>query len=442
MFSDARRACGRPAVWLALVGVVVAMLDYRCHAYFVNPDLRAEDGRMVFAHFYMHRGWKELFRFKSGYMPFVPNVLGYVAARLPPPAAPHFMTLAPAVLALAAYITFASTAFRRYVASDRLRACCCLGLAVVPYGTFYLVCHTDYSIWNLLLLLLWLVLVPMPRRKWQALLLAVLLIILIWSNPLSVVALPATLCWLRFDRRIFSRVMHALVLFAQGLHLRLGAHPQEALFVTSTAPLSWRVSDLLSRLSHHILDALAHTFFPYIGAVSPGLGQVCALLFLLALATCAVAPIRRVASRAFFAWTLYCIVVPFLLAMLVRRDDIVVNSRYLYVSRAFGVVGACALIWQAWAWFTAKLGSSRWLRAWLGYAPALIVLGYYVSLNGPRSNEPYGQLNTNNGRIIHACFERLGKLQSKSGSPCHLFVRCPKKNDWAFDIDTRRGCEQ
>ncbi|HEX2672608.1 MAG TPA: hypothetical protein VHM25_17115, partial [Polyangiaceae bacterium] len=81
----------RPVSWILLIGLSALILDYRCHGYFVNPDLRAEDGKMVYAFFFHSRYLGAVLRFKAGYMPLVPNVLGYVAARLPPPAAPYFL---------------------------------------------------------------------------------------------------------------------------------------------------------------------------------------------------------------------------------------------------------------------------------------------------------------------------------------------------------------
>ncbi len=91
---------------MLLLAVIVVALDRRCHAFFVNPDLRAEDGKSVFAFFYQHRELKRLWRVKAGYVPLMPNVLGYLAVRLPPRTAPYFMTLLPVTFAVAAFSVF------------------------------------------------------------------------------------------------------------------------------------------------------------------------------------------------------------------------------------------------------------------------------------------------------------------------------------------------
>ena len=131
-FTEQLTRFQRPSSWILLLGLSALILDYRCHGYFVNPDLRAEDGKMVYAFFFQSRDLREVLRFKAGYMPLVPNLLGYVAARLPPSAVPYFLALVPASFAAAVFAVFNAASFRRYVPSDRLRLCCCVGLALAP----------------------------------------------------------------------------------------------------------------------------------------------------------------------------------------------------------------------------------------------------------------------------------------------------------------------
>jgi hypothetical protein len=423
-----------------LVGFVLLALSVRCHDYFVNPDLRAEDGKSVYAFFYQHREVQRLYRVKAGYVPFIPNLLGFIAVRLPPRTAPYFLTLVPLLFTVAAFCVFHASAFRCHVQSQRLRTCCCIGLALAPIGTFFLVCHTDYSIWNLYLLLLWLVIIPLPRQKWLAGLMTVLLGACIWSHPLSIAAVPATLYWLWAEKRLFQRLLQALLLCTQALHLIFGTHSETAAFAHGSQGLLGLAWSALAKCFAVYIETLPGTLFPYATALSPRLGQACAAGLLFALAACAVLPLKLRVSRSLLLWILYCVVVPHLMVVLVRASGLY-SSRYLYIMRAFALVGCCILLWEALTLLVAKLQRFPRLQA-LKWLPELLVIGFCATLNRPGTNENYRQPDPENGQIIKACFAELDRLQRERGSPCHLAVPCRKKHgDWAFVIDSRKNCE-
>jgi len=438
-FTEQLTRFQRPASWIFVLGLSALILDYRCHGFFVNPDLRAEDGKMVYAFFFHSRYLRAVLRFKAGYMPLVPNLLGYVAARLPPPAAPYFLALVPASFAAAVFVVLNAVSFRRYVPSDRLRLCCCVGLALAPLANFFLVCNTDYSIWNLLVLLLWLVLVRMPESKLLALLFTILLTILVWTHPISIVALPATLCWLWVDKRLFSRLLHALVTGAQVLHVFYGARPHAASVFLKGHSVSAQVWASLAKFSRLLLHALSSALFPYLPADSTTLAQVCPIVLLFALAVCAALPKKTLAERAFFVWLLYCILVPLFVVVLVRPTGLT-NPRYLYSTRVFGAVGIGLVIGHALRFCVACLARFRRL---LWVVPELSMLAYFVSLNRPGVNAAYAQPDPRNGKVIHDCLTELARLQRERGSPCGLRVQCRKGHgDWPFTIDTRLGCDE
>ena len=136
----------RATSWPVLLCLLSALLVWRCYGYLIAPEVRAEDGARVFAYFYAHRKFAALFRLKAGYLPFLPNLIGYLAVRLPARAAPYFLTMVPTVLALATFSVFRASGYRRYMASDALRFALCLALAIAPIGNHFTVCHTDCSI--------------------------------------------------------------------------------------------------------------------------------------------------------------------------------------------------------------------------------------------------------------------------------------------------------
>jgi hypothetical protein len=53
------------------------------------PSLLFDEGPKVFAHFYEHREAAQILRFKSGYLPLIGNLIGYVAVRLPTRVIPY-----------------------------------------------------------------------------------------------------------------------------------------------------------------------------------------------------------------------------------------------------------------------------------------------------------------------------------------------------------------
>ncbi|MES1172917.1 MAG: hypothetical protein ABUL62_01220 [Myxococcales bacterium] len=425
--------------WVALIGLTVLALDRRCHAFFVNPDLRAEDGKSVIAFFYSHWEVQRLWRVKAGYVPFMPNVLGYTAVRLPPPIAPYFMTLVPVIFTVAAFCILKATAFRRHVASDRLRTVCCFAVALAPIGSFFLVCHTDYSIWNLFILLLWLVILPLPERKWRAALVCVLMAILIWSHPLSIAALPPTLYWLWADKRRFQRGLCALVVAIQALHVIYGTHAETTALAHGHESLFQRGLSALQLCGNVYLDTVSGSVFPYLQAISPLLGRVCAGALLLALTAAAVFPRRLRVSRGLLLWVLYCIAVPHLMVALTRASGLW-SSRYVYLMRMFALIGFCILLWEGLTALVAKLQRFPRLRM-LSWLPEVLVIGFCLSLNRPGSNALYEQQTPENGQVIRACFAELGRLQHERGSRCNLVVPCRKRGgDWAFTLDSRRTC--
>jgi hypothetical protein len=68
----------------ALLPLLIAfILLARDLSVFALPSLRVEDGRDIFAYFYSNTNVSEVFRFKVGYIPFLPNLIGYGLVHLP-----------------------------------------------------------------------------------------------------------------------------------------------------------------------------------------------------------------------------------------------------------------------------------------------------------------------------------------------------------------------
>lgn len=175
--------------WLLLWLAIGSVLFFRSSSVLLLPDLRVEDGRDVFAHFYMNPHVSEVFRFKAGYLPLVPNVVGWLATRFPPPVAVYLLAWVPLGMAVGAYSLFFHRRFAAVVPGRGVRAMGCLLLAVVPFAQYHLYAHTDYSIWTCLLALVLLTALRLPRRgrlPW-----ALAINVLVWAHPLTIVVAPA-----------------------------------------------------------------------------------------------------------------------------------------------------------------------------------------------------------------------------------------------------------
>lgn len=426
--------------WPVLLCLVSAILIWRCNDVLVAPELRAEDGSKVFAYFYEHREFSALFRIKAGYTPFLPNVFGYLAVRAPAKAMPYVLTIAPALLTLVTFTVLRAEAYRRYLSSDGARFALCLALAIAPIGTHFTVCHTDYSIWNALLLLLLVAILPMPRAAITAILFSLASAALIWTHPLSILALPATLLWLWRDQGLFQRALHGLLAVCQVAHVWLGTRPENAVISKGSQSIGSRLVELSTVAWNHLCHAVIRpTVFPW-GPATIEFDYAISGLFALALLACAFVPKERFASRVFYAWVGYGLTASMLLIALARAERGLQSTRYYYVPKAFATIALCLLLSQI------LLSAVRRLAPRFGLshaAPALAALLLFAALNhhlGRIGN--YRISDPENAASVARFFSDLAEAEREHGGHCNIRLRCRKKHgDWSFAIDTRRNCE-
>jgi len=428
------------ASWPILLISIAAILSWRCYSYLVAPELRAEDGRHIFAYFYEHRRLAALIRFKSGYIPFLPNLLGFLAVRLPARATPYFLTIVPTFLTLAVLSVQRASAYRLFLASDAHRFCLCLGLALAHIGNHFTVCHTDYSIWNALLLLMLLSLLPMPRSWPRALPFGMILVVLCWSHPLSILALPPTLLWLWRDRGVLQRGGHALVAISQLTHVWFGTEPHRAAIAKGSEPLWSQLTALAGGVLNHLCrGVLRPTIFPW-GPATAEFDYALAAVFIGMVLACALLPKEPLATRAFYAWVGYGWACPMTLIAFARAERGLQSVRYHYVSKAFAAIALCLVLLQILT-FLVQRWSTRFTA--FGALPVLGTLLYFVAMNesvgglsGYRLSDP------ENSRRIATFFSQLAEAERIQGGHCNIRLTCHKgRGDWSFAIDTRRHCD-
>lgn len=423
--------------WPALLLLITVITVWRSYDFVSHPELRAEDGLKVFTFFYEHRDVSYLLHFKAGYVPLLPNLLGWLTVRLPARVMPYFMTVVPTLLAALTASVFAAPAYRRYVHRDSVRYAACLALAVAPVGPMMTTSNTDYSIWNALLLLMWLALLPMPQSKLFSVLFAVAVGVLIWTHPLSIVALPVTLIGALRERRPFQRVMQGLLGALLVAHVFYGTRPEHAAFAKGDDPLQ-RIAELITGLTRHLChDVIAHTLFPW-GPDAEWFDYSVTGLFVVGLLLCALLLRPRVASLVFCLWVAYAIVVPMALVVLSREERGLTATRYHYVSGALSSVAWSIILSQLFISLARLLPKLRRV-AWL---PPLAPLAYftYIGVTTLRYAR-YDDANPSNAQLVREFFSKLAEAEREQGGYCNIRLRCNKRHgDWPFGVDTRKVC--
>jgi hypothetical protein len=186
--------------WIFLFLAVLGIIILRAPSMVFVPSLPFDEGAKVFAYFYQHRDAREILRFKSGYLPLIGNLIGYLAVRVPTRAIPYALAGSAVLISSVTYSLFFGRYFRRWIPSDLNRALICLILALAPIADCLLVTISDYSLWNLLIILIVLTVWRPSDRPLFRLLHGLTLNVLIWAHPLTIIIAPLVL-WRAFAER-------------------------------------------------------------------------------------------------------------------------------------------------------------------------------------------------------------------------------------------------
>lgn len=418
--------------WPVLLALILLVLCFRSYGAILHPTLRVEDGAKIYAYFHDHRGFRQLFRFKSGYMPLLPNVLGYLSVRLPPPASPYFMAVAPTLLSAFAYSSFFFRRFRAVVEDDGLRFVTCLALVFAPVGQFFLVSHTDFSIWNALFCAVLWAWVPLPDSPWRTALAVAGQQLLVWTHPISFVAAPinAAQAWYRTGR--VQRIAQGAMLAGHALHLALGLDHSYARRTVDSG-----IGELPGRLVHFEHKALARALFgrPLVSWLSHGGGWVVTLATAALLAGALWVAWRNVARlRLAVVLAAYC-VTGLALAVAASRSGRQIDHgiRYLYVQLLFAVMLIAFVVHGAWhrvSWPAASALPRRWPTRPAPYAALVLLL---FGLQNIGMADTYRERDAgDNAERVATCMQRLAALHERNGGPCGFSLTCRKSHDWTI----------
>jgi hypothetical protein len=369
-----------------------------------------------------------------GYVPFGPNLIGFLSVRVPVRVSPYVLTILPLLQAFFGFGLFFAKAFRVYVRSDALRFTACLAMALAPVGQFHLLCHTDFSIWSALLIAFLLALLPMPRRRLNAILVFLFGQLFVWSNPLSFVAAPVHAARGLCARRGFARVYQALWVGAHAAHVAYGVEHGAAARLWAQLAEAKALLALVERTWWHV--AFRGCFRALWGADAtlwalghrPVVHVFAALFFFVALA---LASLRRRTAKCLLYLGLPYFIAALTAVIVATKSEAAIAGgpqRYHYVQ--------CLLVVVLFVLMLAEAGSKLrpWLRSafWPLLSVAICVPFAVMALQDQQQYlEPYPE----NGRRVRACMERIAQLeQVHGGRPCGFHYQCHKVNDWTISL--------
>lgn len=182
-----------------LVFCVVGLIGFlRSSAAFLQPIMFAEDGFLLFAFDYTHgRDVSAIFRFYAGYISLLPQIVAFLAGYVAKPLVPYVYAFSALALNTLTFTVFSFSRFRTIIKGDWMRAGICIAMALFPIGSSCTVSTCMFMLWNGLILLVLLTCAPLPRTILGRLLQCLGMVVLVWSNPLSVVCVPLILWQLR-----------------------------------------------------------------------------------------------------------------------------------------------------------------------------------------------------------------------------------------------------
>ena len=178
--------------WIICVLITVA----RDPEVLTKPALFLEDGASIWSYYYNWQSIIPPIRNYGGYVAILSDIVGYSTSYFPTRWQPHMFSADAILMSSAAFALFASSPFRKIVANDNQRLAVAVGLAILPLASFPKVAVVSYSQWPAGAALC--LLTALAPRLGPGL--VVLMTILVWANPFSVLLLPV-FAWEAWRRR-------------------------------------------------------------------------------------------------------------------------------------------------------------------------------------------------------------------------------------------------
>lgn len=449
--------------WIALFLAVLAIIFFRAPEVVLTPSLLWDEGSKVFVHFYEQREPGQILRFKSGYLPLIGNLIGYTAVRFPTRIIPYALVGSAVLITSVTYCLFFARAFRRWFPSDLDRALMCLVFALAPISDAQLVTVSDYSLWNLLAILILLIVWRPSEKKGWRFAHGFVCNLLVWSHPLTIIIAPIVL-WRAFkdeDNRTFYRllffnlVVHQIfgvagITSTHGLWDHNTGVPIPVSFATKFIDSCGWTVQIVGAAAFR--TAFGSSSLEFAAREQPAL-LFAWMAFLVIACYLAVRHVPR--TRPLLAFLACLIVSLSFLSCFLRYEDVhnepirFVSDvrRYIYIQSLCFLLLFGALLTTGWELACSRVvnqSTTRNLRR-LAFLPIAALLCHYYALNtqmghyffwNTPSLSPYHAPDPGNGIIVREFFSKLADAEEARGSRREIQLTAEKIKDWHITLDT------
>jgi hypothetical protein len=142
----------------------------------------------LFKPYYDQKGFSYIFEYLSGYLLIIPKTVAYILSFLSPRYIPFSYAITSMVFAAITFVVIfivLKNLFGKWWA-----LCGTLTIAALPLADHQHISNLPHTIWNMLLILIFLYFLPVPEEKKKRLPYCLLVVAMIWSHPLSLLMLP------------------------------------------------------------------------------------------------------------------------------------------------------------------------------------------------------------------------------------------------------------
>ena len=191
------------------------------------PTLHDEDGFVIFTVFYNGHELKNIFTFYNGYLATLPMILGYWIHFFPLTAIPYiYVVVALIIKSISCFLLY--KVIGRVFKSESLAWYILLAILIFPLSGHEFSVSLNHQIWNILLILFCLLFLPIPERPAYKVLYILAVVLLICSNPGSIVLAPVY--GYRLLREKSHRVEYGLFILATGMYMLFGVESKSPQF--------------------------------------------------------------------------------------------------------------------------------------------------------------------------------------------------------------------
>ncbi len=431
--------------YLFLILCVFALILARTSHILFLPVMQAEDG-FYFARFYNSGRPDMILLINAGYLRLTSNLLYYLTTHLPVRWAPYLLAWIPALLAVFTYSLLFARRYRALIPSDWTRFAVCLALVLSPLGGHLLLTNTDYSSWNMLLLLILLTLGGIPGRR--PFLNFLLLNLTVWGTPLALAVFPVTVVLYFKDPSPAAKPYYFLTALNIIIHQWL-AIDSAFLVLNMEMFIKW-----LLLTGHTLINQVV--LFPLLGPQGAELVMSRFPHLAVAIFFGAAVLAARLLFPGFRRWAGYALyfITAITFTVMAGREttydfmgvDRHLEGRYHYVQSLLcltllvlcasqAIEKVVAAVENGWSRIKPLTLDPRAVRVGLW----ILVLAYMSLLNTiPYNRSEYRPADQRNGKLVRQFFADLAQAEKAPDSRGNISLRLDKFNDWPIVINTRR----